>query len=164
MSKAEISPSTARISEISWRLCSFPEILIILPPLRQKGKRTFSLKKLIFPSIQLKQHRFLHLICSNDKLEISCKLSAFMACQTSKDGKNSQYLQYKAFRSFCSTLNSHLLTIYTDLGFKIVLLPLFTCVSNPTRDFRRVVSNKALKFQLNTLKFHHCTVIINEDT
>lgn len=96
-----------------------------LQSLRQKGKRTFSLIKPIFPSIQLKQHRFLLLICNNDKLkEISFKLSAFMAYHTSKDGKSSQYFYHKALSSYSQTLNSHLLTIYTDLGFKIVLLPL----------------------------------------
>lgn len=91
-----------------------------LQALRQKGKRIFFFNKAHFSKIQLKQHRFLLLICNSDKLkEISSKLSAFMATRPQRMGRAPSILS-----SFCQTLNSHLLTIYTWL-YKTVLLLCF---------------------------------------
>lgn len=92
-----------------------------LQSLRQK--KTFSLTKPSFPSIQPKQHRFLLLICKNYKLmEISFKLLHLWPTRPQRTGRAPSICSTK--HSDCQTLNSHLLTIYTYLSFQIVLLPL----------------------------------------
>ena len=82
------------------------------------------------------------------------------------DGKTPQHLQYTALGFHCQTVNS--LQVYWQLIQEVCASKCFAftfvCISNHIRSFWSVVSNKILKFQLNILRFHHCTVITNEDT